>query len=171
MKSNREKIDKAFKLAKDYLASNGNCAQCVFAAVTETLGMESADAFRSCTGFADGVGMTGNGHCGAISGAVMAIGYIYGRKREDFPRRGKMMKTLMLTRQLQNRFMEEHGSCICQDLQTKFFGRFFNLLEPSEVIAANQAGLLDKCSLLSGQVARITTELILDQQEKDAATK
>jgi C_GCAxxG_C_C family probable redox protein len=168
-KSRQEIIDKASALAKKYEIENGNCAQCVFAAVTEVLEMESNEVFRAATGFADGIGLTGDGHCGALSGAVMAISYVFGRKREEFSRRGKMMKALLLSRQLENRFMGEYGVCRCHELQTKFFGRFFNLMEPSELEAALEAGVLERCSSLAGEVAAHAVELILEQHEKDTA--
>jgi len=168
-KSGQDIKDQAFALAKKYELENGNCAQCVFAAVTELLGMENGEVFRAATGFADGIGLTGDGHCGALSGAVMAISHVFGRKKEEFHRRGKMMKALLLSRRLENKFMDEYGVCRCHELQTKFFGRFFNLMEPSELEATVKAGVLERCSSLAGEVASLAVELILEQQEKDAA--
>lgn len=168
-KIKKEMLDKAFALAKKYEMENGNCAQCVFSGVTEALGVENNDVFRAATGFADGVGLSGDGHCGALSGGVMAISCLFGRNREEFHRRGKMMKALLLSRQLKDKFMEKYGICRCHDLQVKFYGKFFNLLEPSEMEAAVKAGVLETCSTLAGEVARITLELIFEQQDKDAA--
>ena len=168
-KARKEMLDKAFALAKKYEMENGNCAQCVFSGVTEALGLENSDVFRAATGFADGIGLSGEGHCGALSGGVMAISFLFGRKRDEFARRGKMMKALLLSRQLQARFMEKHGVCRCYDLQVKFYGKFFNLLEPAEMEAAVKAGVLETCSSLAGEVARMTLELIFEQQDKDAA--
>jgi C_GCAxxG_C_C family probable redox protein len=168
-KSSQDIKDKAFAQAKKYEIENGNCAQSVFAAVTEALGVQSDEVLRAATGFADGIGLTGDGHCGALSGAVMAIGHMFGRKKEEFHRRGKMMKALLLSRQLENRFMQEYGVCRCHDLQVKFYGRFFNLMEPAELEAALKAGVLERCSSLAGEVAVMAVELILEQQAKDAA--
>jgi len=168
-KSAKELNEKAYALAKKYEFEHGNCAQCVFAAVTETLGAENADVFRAATGFADGIGLSGDGHCGSLSGAVMAISYFFGRKREEFPRRGKMMKALLLSRQLLSAFMAKYGVCRCHELQTKFYGIFYNLLDPAELEAAVKAGVLERYSSLAGQVAGMAVELILEQQEKDAA--
>ncbi|MBN1689919.1 MAG: C_GCAxxG_C_C family protein [Dehalococcoidia bacterium] len=170
MDESRQEIkDRAYALAKKYEMENGACAQGVFAAVTEALGMGNDDVFRAATGFADGIGLTGDGHCGSLSGAVMAISYIYGRKKEEYHRRGKMMKALLLCGELENRFMQKYGVCRCHELQTRFFGRFFNLLEPSEIEAALNAGALERCSSLAGETAAMAVELILDQREKDAA--
>jgi C_GCAxxG_C_C family probable redox protein len=168
-KPGQEIKDKAFELAKKYEIENGNCAQSVFAAVTESLGVENGDVLRAATGFADGIGLTGDGHCGALSGAVMAIGHMFGRRKEEFHRHGKMMKALLLSRRLESRFMEEYSVCRCHDLQVKFYGRFFNLMEPSELEAALKAGMLERCSSLAGEVAGLAVELIMEQQAKDAA--
>jgi C_GCAxxG_C_C family probable redox protein len=168
-KSREEMLEKAFTLAKKYEMENGNCAQCVFSGVTEALGVENADVFRAATGFADGIGLTGEGHCGALSGGVMAMSYLFGRKRDEFARRGKMMKALLLSRQLQAKFIEKYGHCRCHDLQVKFYGKFFNLYEPAEMEGAIKAGVMETCSTLAGEVARMTLELIFEQQDKDAA--
>lgn len=170
MTAEREKLlERAFALAKKYEFEYGNCAQCVLLAAMESLGEENNDVFRSATGFADGIGLTGDGHCGALSGGVMAIGYLFGRKREDFPRRGKMMKALLLSRELRDRFHKKYGTCRCHDLQVKFYGKFFNLLDPAEMEAAVKAGVMDTCSTLAGEVARMTVTIILEQKDKDAA--
>jgi len=168
-KSQHEIKDHVFDLAKKYELENQNCAQCVFAAVTESLGMENKDIFRAATGFADGVGLTGEGQCGAISGGVMAIGYLFGRQRDEFHRRGKMIKALLLSRQLHDRFIAKYGVCRCHELQTKFYGKFYNLLDPAELEAAVKAGVMETCSTLAGDIAKITVQLIQEQQERDAA--
>jgi C_GCAxxG_C_C family probable redox protein len=168
-KAKQDIQEKAFYLAKKYELENGDCAQCVLAGVLEAMDMLNNDVFRSATGFADGVGMTGDGHCGALSGGVMAISYIFGRKREEFSRRGKMLKALLLSRRLQNMVIEKYGTCRCHDLQVKFYGRFFNLRAPADIEAATKPGVVEPCSTLAGEVARMTVQLVQEQQEKDAA--
>jgi C_GCAxxG_C_C family probable redox protein len=168
-KAKQDIQEKAFALAKKYEMENGDCAQCVLAGVLEALDMGNNDVFRSATGFADGVGLTGNGHCGALSGGVMAISYIFGRKREEFSRRGKMMKAVLLSRELQDLFIDKYGAIRCHDLQTKFYGKFFNLLDPAEMEAAVKAGVMETCSTLAGEIARMTVQLVQEQQERDAA--
>ena len=64
-KSKLEMKDTAFKFAKKYEAECGDCAQGVVAGVFEALGISNDDVFRAATGFADGIGLTGDGHCGA----------------------------------------------------------------------------------------------------------
>jgi C_GCAxxG_C_C family probable redox protein len=163
-----EILNSAFESAKRYETENGNCAQCVIAAVFEALGIKNDDIFRAATGFADGVGLTGDGHCGALSGGTMAIGYLFGRKKEDFVNHGKMIKSFILSKKLHDDFIEKYGSCRCNDIQMKLVGRSFNFLDPAEVEAAVKAGLPDKCSTLTGEVARLTTKIILDERERES---
>ena len=67
-----EILEKVYETAKAYELKNGNCAQCTIAAIFEILGVEDEGVFRAATGLADGVGLTGDGHCGALSGGTMA---------------------------------------------------------------------------------------------------
>jgi C_GCAxxG_C_C family probable redox protein len=169
-KSKQEISDRAFELAKRYERENGDCAQCVIASVFEALGIENGDVFRAATGFADGVGLTGDGHCGALSGGIMAISYFFGRKREEFFKRGKLIKALLLSRDLHGRFKEKYSTCRCHDLQIKFVGRFYNLLDPADFEAVAKTDLAEKCSTLTGDIARMAADIILEQQEEDAGT-
>ena len=48
----------------------------------------------------------------------------------------------------------------------EIFGRFYNLWDPAELKEAIQAGMLEQCSNVVGGVARMTTEIILTEEEK-----
>jgi hypothetical protein len=58
--------------AKGYELRSGGCAQCTVAAIFDCLGVSDEGVFKAATGLADGVGLTGDGHCGALSGGTMA---------------------------------------------------------------------------------------------------
>jgi C_GCAxxG_C_C family probable redox protein len=157
----------AFNKAKQYEMRSGGCSQCSLAGIFDALGVENNDIFKAATGLADGVGLTGDGHCGALSGGVLAIGYFFGRTKEDFGDMMKLVKANLLSKKLHDRFIEKYGTCRCVDLQKSFFGRFYNLYDPEEMKAAVKAGMLDTCSTLVGEVARMTTEIILEAQAKE----
>ncbi|MFO8047697.1 MAG: C-GCAxxG-C-C family protein [Desulfosudaceae bacterium] len=165
-KTREEILDTAFNAAKQYEMRSGGCPQCALAGIFDALNIHNDDIFKAATGLADGIGLTGNGHCGALSGGVLAISYLFGRDKEDFGDIMKLVEANLLSKKLVERFMEEYGTCRCADLQTAFFGRFFNLLDPDDLQAALEAGMLERCSTLVGQVARLTTEIILEAQEK-----
>jgi len=157
----------AFNKAKQYEMSSGGCSQCTLAGIFDALGVKNDTIFKAATGLADGVGLTGDGHCGALSGGVLAIGYFFGREKKDFGDMMKLLKGNLLSKKLHDHFVQKYGTCRCTDLQISFFGRFYNLYDPEEMKAAITAGLLDTCSTLVGEVARMATEIILDAQEKD----
>jgi len=163
-----EVLDMAFNQAKQYEMRSGGCSQCTLSGIFDALGVRNDDIFKAATGLADGVGLTGDGHCGALSGGVLAIGYFFGRNKEEFGDMMKLVKANLLSKKLHGRFVEKYGTCRCTDLQTSFFGRFYNLYDPEEMKAAMKAGLLDTCSTLVGEVAKMATEIILEAQEKEA---
>lgn len=163
-----EILNRAFKSAKQHELKSGGCPQCTIAGIFEALGIENDDVFRAATGFADGVGLTGDGHCGALSGGTMAISYLFGRKKEDFGNIMKQLRACILSKKLHDQFVEKYGTCRCADIQTKLVGRFFNLYEPTEMEAALKAGMPDKCSTLIGEIAKMTTKIILEERERES---
>lgn len=163
----RESLDRAFELGKNYEMANGGCPQCTLAAVFEVLGIEDEAVFKAATALADGVGLTGDGHCGALSGGTLAIGYLYGREKKDFADIMRLVEANLLAKKLRDRFVEKYGTVRCRDLQQKFFGRFYNLYEPAELEAAFKAGMLNTCSDVVGEVARMTVEIILEKRASD----
>ncbi len=163
---NREEmLEEVYKRAKAYELRGGNCSQCSLSAIFEVLGVEDENVVRSATGFADGVGLSGDGHCGALSGGTMAISYFFGRKKEDLGRMGKQIRALLLSKKFQEQFVAEFSACRCHDLQVNQFGRFFNLYNMEDMKAAVCAGMPEKCSTLVGKAARMALKIILDEQE------
>jgi C_GCAxxG_C_C family probable redox protein len=158
-------LNKAFESGKRHEMQSSGCPQCTIAGIFEALGIENDDVFKAATGFADGVGLTGDGHCGALSGGVMAISYLFGREGKDSGDMMKQVPALILSKKLHDQFIERYGTCRCADIQTKFVGRFFNLYDPKEMEAAFKAGMVDKCSTLVGEVARMATKIILEKRE------
>lgn len=163
-------LEEVYKRAKSYELKGGNCAQCSLAAIFEVLGINDENVVRAATGFADGVGLSGDGHCGALSGGTLAIGYCFGRKQADLGRMGKQIRALLLTKIFYERFVQEFSTCRCHDIQVRQFGRFFNLYDMEDLKAAIAAGMAEQCSTLVGKAARLALEIILDERaEKESS--
>lgn len=163
--SNRRIMERAYQLGFKYEQELGACTQCVLAAVQEILNIEDENLFRACYGLGGGVGVSGEGTCGALSGGVLALGYLYGRTLKEF-RNGKWAnpndKAFVLSKELYDRFLEEYGGCTCKDVQTKIFGRSFNLRNKQDLETFMQAGgHRDKCTDVTGKAASWTVEIIL----------
>lgn len=154
-------LEKAFKLGKSYEQKCTGCAQTAIAAIFESLGVWNEDVFKAASGLADGLGLSGDGSCGALVGGSMVIGYLFGREKKDFSDMRKPMKSYTMVKELHDKFLERYSSCRCYNVQENGMGRSYNLWDPKEMKEAFQSGMLDHCSTLVGNVARLTVELIL----------
>lgn len=163
MEISRDKIlTKAYELGKKYERKCTGCAQTAVAAIFESLNIWNEDVFRAASGLADGLGLTGDGSCGALVGASMVIGYLYGRGKEDFSDMYKPMKSYGLVKKLHDEYVEKFGSCRCYDVQEKLIGRTYNMWDPEELKEAFKSGMVNHCSDLVGKVAQMATKIILD---------
>lgn len=129
-----------------------NCAQSVFVPFAVKAGLTREEAFKLTTGF--GAGMVYRGEtCGAITGAMMALGLNKGRSQAgDYDSRDK---TYALINELYKRFKEKHNSIICKELlELKGLGH-------EDWETAYKEGKFDlQCPLYVKEAARIAEELI-----------
>jgi C_GCAxxG_C_C family probable redox protein len=79
--------------------------------VSQELGIENPIIPRIATAFGGGMGGVGSA-CGAVVGAVMAIGLAHGREEPSQSRD----QAYALTRQVYQGFQQEMGSTICREL-------------------------------------------------------
>jgi C_GCAxxG_C_C family probable redox protein len=90
-----------------------NCAQAVFSAYAEPLGIPEQDALRVAAGFGGGMGRLQE-VCGAVTGAFMVIGCRHGMLHpEDVAARDR---TYDFVQQFDQRFRALHGSTNCREL-------------------------------------------------------
>ena len=164
-KSKEESSEKAYELGVRYEKECTGCAQTAIAGIFDAIGVKNNDVFKSASGLADGLGLTGNGTCGALVGGAMVIGYLFGRDREDFKDMFKPMKSYLLAKKLHDAFLEQYGTCRCHDLQFSLMGRTFNLLDKKEFQEAIEFGMVKHCSKVVGTAAKLATMIILEEWE------
>ena len=152
---------KAFELAGKYEKECTGCAQSVVAALLDAFGIQNDDVFRSASGLADGIGLTGDGSCGALTGGSLFIGLMVGREKKDHKDMMKPMKSYLVCAALHKDFIERYGSCRCHDIQKKIMGRTFNLLDPEDFKAAAEHKMMDHCSGVAAAAAKKAAELLL----------
>jgi len=98
--------------AVEYFANGYNCAQSVFAAFCEENGLDKNTAFKLANGFGGGVRC--GDMCGAVSGAVLAIGLKCGFYTQgDLKQKGYCNKKSL---EFIEKFKAENGSVICREL-------------------------------------------------------
>ncbi len=89
------------------------CAQSVLFSYAEQLGISEDIALRLSNGFGAGMGRWQE-VCGALSGAIIVLGLIYGRGVNDG--KDKHHDTYAKVRELFERFEAQHGDIICKNL-------------------------------------------------------
>ena len=170
-KSTEEIANKAFELAEGYEKECTGCAQTTIAGIFDALGIENDDVFKAASGLADGLGLSGDGTCGALVGGAMVISYLFGRERKDFKDIFKPMKSYLLAKKLHDQFVEKYGTCRCYNLQESLMGRTFNLLDRTEFEEAIKFDMIKHCSKVVGTAAKLATGIILEELEKQKTEK
>ena len=143
MRQNNGADEKAF----EYHKSGYHCAEAVMKAITEAYGREIPnDLLKVATAFGGGIGRTKQDICGALSGGIMAIGYLFGRNEPGADWTEASEKAAKLKQQ----FVTQHGTTNCGALLTTF-GPQENMM---------------RCKQLSGEVAGMLTNII-DERSND----
>jgi C_GCAxxG_C_C family probable redox protein len=125
------------------------CAESVVAALARRQGVESDLLPAIATGFCGGVSRRG-GMCGAVSGAVMAIGLVGGRHSAADSQEG----TYAAVQALVDGFAKEFGSINCRELIGVDLGT-------EEGRAAFRArGLIKRCRGFACRAAETAAEII-----------
>ncbi len=155
--------EKAYQLGNKYEQIYTGCSQCVIAALQDTFDIRNDAVFKAATGLAAGGGASIDGSCGAYSGGIMVLSYLMGREREDFADSDEiLLRNFELIRKLRDEFIQEYGSVICCDIQTKIFGRSYYLADMDEFEMFEKAGGHDAlhCPEVVGKAARWAATLI-----------
>ena len=167
MSSREELLEKVYRLAYKYEAERGSCPQCVLAAIKEVFDIGDDATIQAADGLAGGTGLSTKGTCGALAGGMMALSAIVGRTYADFSEAKRKRRIFQYAKKLYDKFVEEYESPVCCDIHKKLFGRTFNFFDPKDYQAFEDAGAhVDKCPSVSGNVARWTAEIILDDLKK-----
>ncbi|MEA3337007.1 MAG: C-GCAxxG-C-C family protein [Chloroflexota bacterium] len=161
-----DRAKQAYELGLEYEKTYHGCGQCTVAAVLDALDQFDESVFRAATGIAGGMGLMGDGPCGAYVGASMAFGLLSPRRREFFDGdRENKYGTYAMIQRLRERFLQHYGSFTCRGVQEHVIGRGFDLRDPQDRQAFEQAGAHeDKCPLVVAQAARWAVEIVAEQQ-------
>ena len=137
MQRNLRAGEKAF----EYHKSGFHCAEAVSKAIIEAYGNDiGKDIPKVATAFGGGVGRTKQEICGALTGGIIALGYLFGRSKP----RADWTDASRLAAKLQQRFVEVHGTTNCGALLATF-GPQENMM---------------RCKRLSGEVAGMLADII-----------
>lgn len=155
-------IEKAYQLGYEYEQKYGNCPQCTIAAIQDVFGIIDDTIFKSAYGLAAGIGLTSKGNCGALSAGVMIISLLKGRDRGSF-QSGRYPECYSLSKDMVEKFEDKYQGILCHEIQRTIMGRSFDLSNPREFEAfENAGGHNDKCPDVVGSAAAYIAELIVN---------
>lgn len=106
-------MNKHEKLAYKYFTDGYNCAQSVFAAFSEEMGIDEKTALRMSSAFGGGMGRLRE-VCGAVSGMFMVLGVLYGYDEAKNDAAKKLLYTRVQS--FAGQFKDEYGTIICREL-------------------------------------------------------
>jgi C_GCAxxG_C_C family probable redox protein len=124
--------------AAKYFQQDYNCAQSVLLTMQEYYGIRKNKLVpRIATAFGGGIGRCGS-LCGALTGAIMAIGLKYGTDKTVLIEKEKAYE---IARKFYDQFVKECGSPFCREL----IG--YDLTNPEELKKMRKSNVRDeKCS-------------------------
>jgi len=170
MSSAKEVIQNVRKKAHEYDKFSG-CSQSVLLSIQEELDMRDLEAFKAATVFGGGVARSGE-TCGALIGALMALGLVIGR--EQMEETEVYRKAMEPAREIQRRFKEELKrqlqfnrdlkTTLCKEIQENIYGRSFNMNDEKDYQAFLDAGGHGDlgCPRVCAIAAQVATEKIFE---------
>jgi C_GCAxxG_C_C family probable redox protein len=164
-------IERIKDIAKGYEMTCTGCAQSTVAALLKVLDIKSEEVFKAASGLADGIGLSSDGSCGALTGGAMVMGLVFGRRYEDFKDPLAAIKSYDLAKELHEHFISEYGTCRCADIQKKLMGRSFNLRNPDDATMAMEQDMSGHCSDVVGRAAAMVLRIIASGASNNARTQ
>jgi C_GCAxxG_C_C family probable redox protein len=159
----RELLEEVYRLGVEYEKRFHNCAFSTVKALRDALCLEWSWPIDKVYGLAGGVGLTGEGSCGALSGGALILTLLCSPEMgyESIPREQRY-QVYGLVSKLAKRFQQEYGGCTCKKIQEKVLGRSFDLWDPKDHEEFVKAGAHenDKCPRVVGSSARWVIEII-----------
>ncbi len=165
----KEQIERAKQKAHRYDRDYSGCSQSVLGALQEEFGIGNKESFKAATVLSGGIARQGD-TCGAIIGALLALGLVNGRESiEDtetyktaMDSSVKVCDRFRAALQEQFGFQGELKSTLCRHIQEAVYGRSFDLTSGEGYRAFLAAGGHSDtgCPKVCGIAAQVVAEEI-----------
>lgn len=143
--------------AVEYYCHNFNCSQGIFTTYAVENGLDEKLALKLGTCF--GGGSRKGEMCGAVAGALMVIGLLYGHS--DGNDLDSKAKAYALSEEYMNRFIKENGSVVCRELLG------LDLSKPDEMAIIREQDLFHtRCPEMIRSAADILDELLKEYKNQ-----
>ena len=171
MSTKEEMLDRVYARALENDRDYHGCSQSVLDSIQKEFGIGNTEAFMAATVLSGGILRQGE-TCGAVIGALMALGLVLGRSKIEDSKTYRDSKLTFM--EVYNKIKEElkQGfgfdaelkSTLCRDIQEKVYGRGFNMSEDVDYQAFISAGGHSEagCPKVCGVAARVAAEKIME---------
>lgn len=149
---------------REILLESGNCAQTSFQVLKEEFDLEGEQILKALTPF-PGIALRGE-TCGAVIGALMALGLVYGR--DDLTDWKGYIGSLPSARRFCRRFEQENGSTTCSVILQEKLGRNYDLANKVEALEYASSGGPQACAEVVASAVKIASEGIEKKRPKSA---
>ncbi len=144
------------KRAVDYYGRTFNCSQGVFTTYAIEHGIDEKLALKLATNF--GGGARKGEMCGAVSGALMVLGLLYGHSESEDP--DTKARAYAMSEEYMNRFIRRNGSVVCRELLG------YDLSKPEEKVVILEKDLFRTfCPDMIRSAVEILDELIEEHKQ------
>jgi C_GCAxxG_C_C family probable redox protein len=145
--------------AEELFNSGYNCAQSVVCAFCDEIGVDFETALKLSSSFGAGMGMLRE-VCGALTGAFMVAGFLWGYSDKDDP--AKKTEHYALIRRIAEEFKEKNTTYICKDLLANL--KNISMSNPAKRNAEYYASR--PCCRFVGDAAEILDRIIAEKADK-----
>jgi C_GCAxxG_C_C family probable redox protein len=125
------------KKAFDHFQSGFHCAEAILKTFTDAVGNKpDPDITKLASGFGGGIGGSHTDTCGALTGGIIALGWLFGRKDPG----DDITKVISLSAEFRNKFISRFGATDCKTILASL-GDQENALKCKK-LTAEAAGIL-----------------------------
>ena len=140
------------ELATDILVNQGfHCPQCVLWHTAEALGMDKKLALKMSGGL--GGGCFAGGTCGAVAGAVISLGLVYGYNEAGAAEQNAIL--ISKVQEFEKRFTEKYGTLLCKELLSGW-----DFSRPGHMEKIMSGGLTRNCPQICADVCEILDDML-----------
>ena len=163
-----ELVRKIEQTAQELEINFYGCSRCTLSALQRHLGLGNGETFKASLPFAGGIARRQD-VCGALLGALMAIGLAFGSDKLEFifsPEPTDVSRRFQLVteraRRVCDEFEEKFGSLRCCDIKKLLTGRTWDLSNPEDLEEALKPEIHDKCGEVTKTAAGLAARAILE---------
>ncbi len=169
-KSKAEAVKTAREKARACMEEINSCAWCTMRALQETFGLEDEKMLKAAGAITGGIGGMADA-CGSMISVAMMLGAVTGAGRYEGDNTiDKLHYSMDLARDFYNWFKAQKGCTNCNMILSANLGdKKFDFTDREQIIAAYEAGALDKCKDIVADNAAKAAAMLWDELHKKQA--